>query len=121
MDASPAEQAAVRAYVRVLPRPWPMLLASEDVQVPRGTVLAFRHVEGADPRAGQVWILWPAANTGDATVLVPARQPEVEVISVTGESSRLRAREGRVQIELRGDPKMAPGVLVVDRPGESAP
>ena len=121
MDASPAEQAAVRAYVRVLPRPWPMLLASEDVQVPRGTVLAFRHVDGADLRAGQVWIVWPTADTGDATVRIPARQPEVEVIAVTGESSRLRARDGWVQIELPGDRKMAPGVLVVDRPGEDAP
>ena len=107
--------------VRVLPRPWPMLFAAEDVRVPRGTVLAFRHVDGADLRAGQVWIVWSTADTGDATVRIPVRRPEVEVISVTGGSSRLRARDGWVQIELPGDPKMAPGVLVVDRPGEDAP
>ena len=97
------------------------MLAAEDVRVPRGTVLAFRHVDGADLRAGQVWIVWPAADTGDATVRLPARQIEVEVISVTGGSTRLRARDGWVQIELPGDPKMAPGGLVVDRPGEDAP
>ena len=93
-----------------------MELAVKDVQVLQGTALAFRHSDGADPRDGQVWIIWPAADTGDATVRVPVRQAEVEVISVTGQSSRLRASDGWVQIPLPGDAKMAPGVLVVDRP-----
>ena len=115
MDASPAEQAAVRAYVQALPRPWPMQLAVKDVQVTRGTVLAFRHLDGADPREGQVWVLWPAAGTGEATVRVPVCQAEVELISVTGQSSLRRASDGWVQIDLPGDPKMAPSVLLVDR------
>ena len=116
MDASPAEQVAVRAYVQALPRPWPMELAVRNVQVLQGTAVAFRHRDGPDPRDGQVWIIWPAADTGDATVRVPVRQAEVEVISVTGPASRLRASDGWVRIELPGDAKMAPGVLVVDRP-----
>lgn len=121
MDASPAEQAAVRAYVQTLPRPWPMKLAVKEVQVLQGTALAFQHRDGTDPRDGQVWIIWPAADTGDATVCVPVRQAEVEVISVTGRSSRVRASDGWVRIELPGDAKMAPGVLVVDRLRPSAP
>lgn len=121
MDASQAEQAAVRAYVRVLPRPWPMQLTEKDVQVRRGTVVAFRHLDGAEPREGQVWIVWPAADAGDATVRVPVCQAEVEQIFVTGQASRLRANDGWVQIDLPGDAKMAPGALVVDRPDRSSP
>jgi hypothetical protein len=121
MDASPAEQAAVRAYVQTLPRPWPMQLAVKDVQISRGTVVAFRHRDGADPREGQVWIVWPEANTGDATVRVPVTQAVVELISVAGPSSRVRASDGWVPIELQGDAKMAAGVLVVDRPGRPPP
>jgi hypothetical protein len=121
MDASAAEQAAVQAYVRTLPRPWPMQLAVQEVHVSRGTVLAFRHLDGAEPDEGQVWIVWPAADTGNATVRVPVKQAEVELISVTGQSSRLQASDGWVQIELPGDAKMAPGALVVDRPKRSSP
>lgn len=115
MDASSPEQKAVRAYVDALPNPFPMLEASNEVVVIRGQISAFRHPDAAEPDAGQVWVVWALANTGDATVEIPARRPQVQVVSVDGTSRTFAASNGRARLELKGDSKMSPGVLVIDR------
>ncbi|MBE0544613.1 MAG: hypothetical protein IH623_25010 [Verrucomicrobia bacterium] len=115
MDASPLEQKAVRAYVDALPNPFPMLEAANEVTVVQGQIAAFRHPEAEEPNASQVWVIWPLANTGDATVEVPVRRPQAQVVSVNGESRSVTARDGRVRLDLRGDSKMAPALLVIDR------
>ena len=115
MDASPPEQKAVRAYVDALPNPFPMLEASNEVVVVRGQIAAFRHPDGAEPEAGQVWIVWPLANTGDATVEIPVRRFQVRMVPVDGASRTLASSNGRVRLDLKGDPKMAAPVLLIDR------
>ena len=115
MDASPREQIAVAAYIRALPNPFPMLPANQEVSVLHGQVAAFRHPEGPEPEAGQVWIVWALANTGAATIEVPIRQPQAEAISVDGKKTILQPANGRVRLELKGDAKMAPPLLLVDR------
>jgi len=115
MDASAAERVAVRAYVTALPNPFPMLSATREIDVLCGHAVGFRH---PDPTgSGQVWVVWAVANTGAATVEVPVYHQEVEVVSVNGESTPLLAGDGRVRVELRGDTKMSPPVLVIDRFG----
>lgn len=116
MDASAAERKAVRAYAAVLPKPFPMLPASNEVVVVNGQVSGFRHPDGVEPGAGQVWVVWALAGTGPATVEVPVQRERVEVISVDGHSSPFTATAGRVRLDLKGDPKMPPPILVVDRP-----
>ena len=116
MDASVPEQKAVRAYVQALPNPFPMLPATKEVSTLKGQVAAFRHPDGPEPLAGQVWVLWAMAGSGDAIVELPAIRNAVTQIGVDGASQVLTANANRVRVVLRGDKKMAPGVLVVDRP-----
>jgi hypothetical protein len=116
MDASVPEQTAVRAYVNALPNPFPMLTASNEVIVVHGQVSVFRHPDDAVPDAGQVWVVWPLANTGDATIEIPVRRDRIQAVSVDGTSRTLPASTGRVRLELKGDSKMAPATLVIDRP-----
>lgn len=115
MDASAPEQASVRAYVSVLPNPFPMLPATEELSAVSGQVAAFRHPDGPEPGSGRVWILWAVAGTGDATAAVPVIHQQAELISVSGEKEIRRALAGRIELNLKGDAKMAPPVLVVDR------
>jgi hypothetical protein len=116
MDACPREQIAVGNYIRVLPNPFPMLPAKKEVSVVQGQVAAFRHPDGPEPEAGQVWITWALANTGDAIIEIPTRRSHLEATSVEGQRRILEPINGRVRLELRGDAKMAPPVLLVDRP-----
>jgi hypothetical protein len=116
MDASPPEQISVRSYVTTLPNPFPMLPASDEIEATQGRVTAFRHPDGPEPHAGQVWVLWALADTGPARVAVPVQRPEVEIITVAGQTNRLRATGSFVRLELKGDPRMTEPVLVVDRP-----
>lgn len=111
MDPSREEQAAVRAYVRALPDPFPMLRDKTGVKVLHGNVVAYRH----PTRGGTVWALWATAGTGNARVEVPVRSAHVEVVTVTGEPASLPDQHGRLTIDLTGDTKMAPPVLVIDR------
>ncbi len=120
MDASPPEQVAVRVYVETLPNPFPMLPATEEIEVIQGHATAFRHPDGAETGAGQVWIVWALAETGEAVVELPVVHESVEVLTVDGKQETAPAVEGRVRIRLSGDAKMAPPVLVVDRPDEMA-
>jgi hypothetical protein len=121
MDASPLEQKAVRAYVDALPNPFPMLEASNEVTVVQGRIAAFRHPDDVESDAGQVWVIWPLADTGDATVDIPVQRPQVQVVSVDGQSRSVTASDGRVRLDLKGDPKMAPALLVIDRLVSSEP
>jgi hypothetical protein len=115
MDASERERAAVRAYVRVLPWPFPMEPADTEVKVRRGRAAAFRHPDGEKSEAGQVWILWVIADTGDAQVEVPVTRERVTLVQVDGSESVTSAPGHRLALELKGDRKMAPPVIVVDR------
>jgi len=115
MDASERERAAVRAYVRALPWPFPMKPADAEVKVLRGRAAAFRHPDGEQSEAGQVWILWAIADTGDAQVEVPVTRERVTLVQVDGSESVTIVPGHRLTLELKGDRKMAPPVIVVDR------
>lgn len=115
MDASKIEQVAVRAYVKALPWPFPMKPADAEVKVLRGRVTAFRHLDDSAVEAGQVWVLWAVADTGEAAVEVPVRRERVEVVSVDGRTETLNTTGGRVRLDLKGDAKMPAPVIVVDR------
>ena len=115
MDASAREQTAVRAYVRALPWPFPMQAADGEAKILRGRVAVFRHPDGKQPDAGQVWILWAMPGTGDAEVEVPVHRAKVRLVQVDGLESVAEASDHRLQLELKGDRKMAPPVLVLDR------
>jgi hypothetical protein len=115
MDAAPLEQIAVRAYVEALPNPFPMHRADQFVSVLAGKPVVFRHVDGAAPDAGRVWVLWAAAATGDASLEVPCIHPVAQVIRVDGTVATMTNLAGRLKIHLSSDQKMAPPLLVVDR------
>lgn len=115
MDASEREQIAVRAYVRALPWPFPMQAADADVDVLHGRAAAFRHLDGEQPAEGQVWILWAIAGTGDAQVRVPVERESVTIVHVDGSELAASAPGRLLTVELPGDDKMAPTVIVVDR------
>jgi hypothetical protein len=115
MDAGRKERVAVRAYVQALPWPFPMLGASNGVKTLRGQAAAFRHPDRSGIDAGQVWIVWAVANTGDAAVEIPVHRKTVEAVSVDGRTNRLDAINGRVQIDLPGDSMMPAPVIIMDR------
>jgi hypothetical protein len=116
MDASRAEQVAVRTYVEVLPNPFPMRRMSNQVDVLSGRATVFWHPDQPAPGSGGVWVLWAEAGTGAATVSVPVKRAESMIRQVNGASQVMRAANGRVTIDLRGDAKMPPPVLLLDRP-----
>jgi hypothetical protein len=118
MDASKRDHAAVKAYVEVLPWPFPMRPADADVKVVEGRATVFRHDAGAGSDAGVVWVVWAVSGAGDARVDLPALRERVTVVRLDGTKAALPATGGRVVIDLKGDKKMAPPVLVVDRSGE---
>jgi hypothetical protein len=117
MDASRRDHAAVKAYVAALPRPFPMHPAEAEVKVVQGQARAFRHPDDDGPGTGCVWVFWAVADTGDARVDLPAAGERVTLVHVDGSSTACQAFDHRVTVELKGDKKMAPPVLVIDRPG----
>ncbi|HTI72201.1 MAG TPA: hypothetical protein VMF06_19650 [Candidatus Limnocylindria bacterium] len=116
MDASQLEQKAVRAYVRCLPHPFPMIPASREIRTIQGQTEAFRHPVGELPSAGWVWVLWPVAGTGNAIIEIPVQNQRIVGINVRDETTPYTPSGGRIRLELRGDDKMAPGIIVVDQP-----
>jgi hypothetical protein len=116
MDASPVEQSAIRTYVDTLPSPFPMFRMSNQVEVLSGQATAFWHPDQPASAAGGVWTLWADAGTGDATVSIPLNRGEAILRRVDGSTQIMRGDQGRVRIPLRGDAKMAPPTLVIDRP-----
>jgi DNA-nicking Smr family endonuclease len=119
MDASDREQTAVRAYVRALPWPFPMKPADAEVKVLRGRVAAFQHADSETPGAGRVWVLWAVANTGPAQVEIPVWRERVTLVQVDGSQSVTTVSAHRLLLDLKGDSKMAPPVLLIDRPVEA--
>lgn len=115
MDACDSEQAAVRAYVRALPWPFPMKSADADVKILRGKATAYRHLDDNTADAGRVWVLWANADTGDAQVAVPVVGAQVTLLNVAGSETITDAPGHRLTVELKGDQKMAPPVIVIDR------
>jgi hypothetical protein len=116
MDASQVEQTAIRTYIDALPNPFPMRRMSNQVDVLSGRATIFWHLDHPAPRSGGVWALWAEAGVGDATVSIRLEHEEATLRQVDGTKQVTRATNGRVTIALRGDPKMAPPVLVIDRP-----
>ncbi len=120
MDASEREQAAVRAYVAALPRPFPMRPADTEVKVLTGRATAFCHRDGDRPEAGQVWVLWAVAGQGDAQVEIPVSRDRVILVQVDGAKTEHQSSGHNITVNLKGNRKMAPPVLVVDRRAERA-
>jgi hypothetical protein len=119
MDASPEEQISVRTYIEALPNPFPMLRMSNQVDILRGQAAVFWHPDQPASDGGGVWALWAEAGRGDASVSVPVKSAEVVIRTVGGARQVARAAQGRVTISLHGDAKMAPPVLIIDRPSAS--
>ena len=116
MDASPIEQTAVRAYIDTLPNPFPMLRMSNQVDVIGGRANVFWHPDHEQPSSQEgVWILWAEAGTGEASVSVPVRGSTAVLRQVDDSQTVVQATNGRVTIRLRGDAKMPPPVLALDR------
>jgi hypothetical protein len=116
MDASVAEQQAIRAFVRVLPDPFPMVEATREITLHQGRGVAFRHEDVGGPKPGRVWVLWAEPGVGEAIVELPVVHAAVEVVAVDGTVAKLEPQAKRVRLTLSGDRKMAPPLLVVDRP-----
>jgi hypothetical protein len=117
MDPSKEESAAVKAYISALPRPFPIVAADDQVKVISGRATAFRHLDGAAPDAGQVWVVWAVAGTGNARLQVPVMHNLVKIVGVDGVESSHAAdpTSHEITLDLAGDEKMAPGVIVIDR------
>jgi hypothetical protein len=116
MDASPPERVAVRAYIRALPNPFPLQRAADRVNVRSGTPVVFCHEDSTNADAGCVWVLWATAGTGDAVVEIPVIRERVQVVQVDGTETTPPAANRLLRLQLRGESKMAPPVLVIDRP-----
>ncbi len=115
MDASRPEQVAVRAYIQALPDPFPMKRANDRVAVVSGSPVAFCHLDNTNTDAGRVWVLWAAAGTGGGEVELPCIREQVKLVQVDGTETRTNPANGRLSVQLRGDGKMAPPVLLIDR------
>lgn len=121
MDASRPEQTAIRTYVEALPNPFPMLRVSNQVAILSGRGSVFWHPDQprSAPGSGGVWVLWAEAGTGDTTVSVPVQRAEAVIRQLDGASQVTPAANGRVTIHLQGDGKMAPPILLIDRPART--
>jgi hypothetical protein len=115
MDASVPEQAAVRAYIRALPNPFPMLPVTNEVSILIGQPVVFRHPDGADAAVAGVWVVWAKSGTGPATVEIPVIHQRLELVTVDGNSKVCSPVQGRLRLELKGDSNMAPPLLLIDR------
>ena len=117
MDASTSEQTAVRTYVQALPNPFPMERADRQADILSGAAAVFCHADGTNSGAGRVWVMWSEAGKGDSEVAVPCIRKQVKVIRIDTWEAAVTESGDRVVIHLRGDPKMAPPVLLIDRAG----
>jgi len=115
MDASAPEQIAVRAYIRALPHPFPRERADSRVKALSGTPVVFCHYDNTNVDAGRVWVLWATAGTGDADVELPTIRQQPRIIQINGNEASVASTNGHVQVHLRGETKMAPPVLLIDR------
>lgn len=111
MDASNSEQDAVRAYIKALPNPFPMLPATKEIKVLKGRAIAFRHPRDKN---SHVWIVWAQADTGNALVEIPVQKQQIEIVEVDGKKRRADTRNQRLRLSLKGDVKMPPPLLIID-------
>jgi hypothetical protein len=114
MDASKPEQAAVRAYVDALPDPFPMRRAGDRVKVLSGSPAVFLHLDDTNAEAGRVWVLWATGASG-AEVDVPTIRERVMQVSADASHIPLKSANHAVRVRLKGDAKMAPPILLLDR------
>jgi hypothetical protein len=90
--------------------------ADTAVNVRQGLAAVFRHRDGDELAAGQVWILWAVAGSGNARVQVPVERAEVTLLHPDGSENQETATDHQLTVDLPGDQKMAPPVIVLDRP-----
>jgi len=114
MDASPPEQIAVKNYIQVLPQPFPMLPASDQIEIIDGKAVAFLHVDGDVEEERRVWIVWAQANTGDATIELPIISDQVQIVTMDGQRETKQTSQRRIRLQLHGDSKMPAPLRVVD-------
>jgi len=86
-----------------------------------GAAVSFCHLDNTKADAGRVWILWAAAGAGDAEAGVPTVQKQVRRLLVDGSDTLVTRADSILRVHLPGDKKMAPPVLLIDRPEPSAP
>src|SRR3974377_2214443 len=115
MDGSQNEEIAGGGYLDAPPDPLPMERAEGLVKIVSGTPVVFRHLDSTNADSACVWVLWATAGTGDAEVLVPLTHEQAICDSCNGTRTPLSAANHRVPVRLRGDSKMAPPVLLIDR------
>ena len=120
MDASRPEQVAVHAYVNALPNPFPIQPAEEQAHILNGKPMIYCHVDSTNADAGRVWISWAAAGTGDADLELPLIRRQVKTVQVDGGETMMTVTSRSVRIHLRGEAKMAPPVLIIDRRGSTS-
>lgn len=109
------EEDGIATWMATLPDPFPMVRASDAVEVVDGAVTAFRHDDRGAGSSGAVWVVWADNGTRRATVRVPVTHDAVIVHSVDGEREAVTAVDGMVELTLIGDEKWSPPVLVEDR------
>lgn len=104
---------------REIPPGWqaldPFVIEAREVKVLSRSDAVFRYQDGTEPKAGPVWIAWADADTGDAQVKVPVHSDRVRLVQVDGSETVTNVPGHRLILELKGDRKMAPPVIVVDR------
>ena len=106
----------VKSYVRALPQPFPMRRAASEARLLGGRAAVFRHPDGSVPGDGQVGVLWAVAGSGNSKVEAPVVRGQVTVVQVDGSRTAVPAPSGRLAVALKGDPRMAPPVMAIDRP-----
>ncbi|TWT85669.1 hypothetical protein Pla123a_04760 [Posidoniimonas polymericola] len=124
MDASQAEQTAVRLYVRHLPAPTPMRNATDEARLIAGQAAVFVHDDpahdGPPPddghHSGRVWVAWALPGGEAAEVEIPVVNDEIVVVGTTGREETKRPSGGVVRLRLPADKAITPSVMVVDRP-----
>jgi hypothetical protein len=73
------------------------------VNVLPGHAALFRHRDGDEPAAGQVWILWAVAGTGNARVQVPVERAEITLLHPDGSENQETATVHQLTFDLPGD------------------
>jgi len=121
MDASPAEQVAVREYVAALPDPFPMKAADGESHLLAGAARVFRHQDRSAPKgdSGDVWVLWAVPGSRGAIVELPVAQKSVLLVGGDGRHTTVAANNHRIQVHLAEDSKIAAPIIVIDRPPSS--
>jgi hypothetical protein len=92
-----------------------MQRANDRAAVVSGQPVVFCHQDNTNADAGRVWILWAAADTGEAELALPCIRDQVRSVLVDGTETVLTSSNATVRVRLRGDTKMAPPILLLDR------